>query len=296
MDCSLPTTLLRPWDFPGRSTGVGCHFLLQRIFPTQGSNLGLPSYRQTLYRLSHEGSPNIISRFCQLERTLDPADCTLGISGLITCKAAGQGFPSMGREGVWGCSWSTEVSLIWKEMSRWVDVSDCLQLGCCWSWVVSDSVTPGTVAHEASLPFTISWSLLKLMCTESVMPSNHLILCHSLLLLPSIFPSIGIFSSESALRYQVAKVLEFQFQHQSFQRILEVIAFRIDWLNLTVQGTHKSLLQHHISKAPNLQCSAILWSNSHICTWLLEKPSLWLDRLLSAKWCLCFLVSCLRLS
>ena len=77
--------------------------------------------------------------------------------------------------------------------------------------------TPWTVAHQASLSFCISWSLLKLMPIELVMPSNHLILCHILLLLPSIFPSIRVFSNESALRIRWPKYLSFSFQHQSFQ-------------------------------------------------------------------------------
>ena len=83
--------------------------------------------------------------------------------------------------------------------------------------MVSDSVTSRTVAHQASLFFTISWSLLKLMAIESVVPSNHLVLCQPLLLLPSIFPNIRVFSNESGSSIEVAKVLEFQLQHQSFQ-------------------------------------------------------------------------------
>jgi len=92
------------------------------------------------------------------------------------------------------------------------------------------------------------------MSIVSVMPSNHLILCRPLLLLPSIFPSVRVFSNESA---QVAKVLEFQLQHQSLQWTLGLISFRMDWLDLlAVQGTLKSLLQHHSSKTSNLRCSA----------------------------------------
>ena len=91
--------------------------------------------------------------------------------------------------------------------------------------------TPWTTAHQASLPITNSGSLLKLMCTESVMPSNHLILCCPLLLPPSIFPSIRVFSNESIL-HQVAKVLEFQLQHQSFQWI-----FRTDLLQDGLVGS-----------------------------------------------------------
>ena len=115
-----------------------------------------------------------------------------------------------------------------------------------------DCSTPGF------LSFTISRSLLRLMSIESVMPSNHLILCCPLLLLPSIFPRIRVFSNESALCIRWP-ILEFQLQHQSFQCIFrtELISFRTDWLDLlVVQGTLKSLLQHHSPKASILQCSA----------------------------------------
>ena len=103
-------------------------------------------------------------------------------------------------------------------------------------------VTPWTAACQASLSINNCQSLLKLMSIESMMPSNHLILCHPLLLLPSIFPSIMVFSNELALRMKsVASVLEFQLQHQLFQWIL--ISFTIDWFDLlTVEETLKSLL------------------------------------------------------
>ena len=107
-------------------------------------------------------------------------------------------------------------------------------------------------------PITNSQSLLKLMSIESVMPSNHLILCRPLLLPPSIFSSIRVFSSESVLpiRWPNSAKFRFQFQHQSFQWIFRTISFRMDWLDLAVQGTLKSLLQHHSSKASILWCSA----------------------------------------
>ena len=114
-------------EFAGNSTGVDCHFLLQRIFPTQGSNPGLPHCRQTLYRLSHQGSP--------------------------------------------------------------IQSLSCVQL----------FAIPWTAACQASLSFTIPWNLPRLMSIESVMPSNHLILFQPLLLLPSIFPSIRVFSNELVL-------------------------------------------------------------------------------------------------
>ena len=118
-------------------------------------------------------------------------------------------------------------------------------------------MTPWTAACQASLSITNFQSLPKLMSTESVMPSNHLILCHPLLLLSSIFSSIRVFSNESALRIRWPKYAEFQLQHLSFQRISGLFSFRMDWLDLlAVQGTLKSLLQHHSSKVSILQHSA----------------------------------------
>ena len=133
-------------------------------------------------------------------------------------------------------------------------------------------VTPWTAACQASVSFTVSRSLLKHMSIESVMPSNHLILCHPLLLLPSIFPNIGVFSNESALRIRWPKNWSFSFSISPSNEYSGLISFRIDWFDLiAVQGTLKSLLQHHNSKSSILQCSAF-WSNCHIHTWLLEKP------------------------
>ena len=116
--------------------------------------------------------------------------------------------------------------------------------------VVSDSVTPWTAAHQASLSITSSWSLLKPMSIEWVMPSNHLILCHPLLLLPSIFPTIRVFSNESLLRIRWPKYWSFSFRISHSEDYIGLISFRIDWLNLLeVQRTLKSLLWHHSSKA-----------------------------------------------
>ena len=132
--------------------------------------------------------------------------------------------------------------------------------------------TPGTVAHQACLSITNSQSLPKLMSTESVMPSNHLILCRPLLLLPSILPNIRVFSSESALPIRWPKDWSFRFSISPSNESSGLISFRMDWLDfLAVQETLKSLLQEHSSKASILQQSA-LWSKSHIHTWPLEKP------------------------
>ena len=119
---------------------------------------------------------------------------------------------------------------------------------------------PWTAAQQSSLPFIISQNLLKLMSTESVMPSNHLILCHPLLLLPSTFPSIRVFSNESILHISWPKYWSFSFNISPSNEYPGLISFRIDWLDLlAVQGTLKSLLQHHGSKASILRRSAFLF-------------------------------------
>ena len=117
--------------------------------------------------------------------------------------------------------------------------------------------TPWIVAHQASLSITNSWSLFKLMSIESVMPSNYLILCHPLLLLPSVIPSIRVFSNESVLHIRWPKYWSFSFSISPSNEYSVLISFRMDWLDLlAVQGTLKSLLQHHSSKASILRCSA----------------------------------------
>ena len=118
-------------------------------------------------------------------------------------------------------------------------------------------VTPWTVARQASLSVTNCWSLPKLMSIESVMPSNHLILCRPRLLLPPIFPSIRGFSNESARRIRWPKYWSFSFSISPSKEHLGLVSFRMDWLDLlVVQGTLKSLLQHHCSKA------SILWHSA----------------------------------
>ena len=118
-------------------------------------------------------------------------------------------------------------------------------------------VTPQTAAHQASLSLTISQSLLKLMSIESVMPSNHLILCHPLLFLPSILPSIRVFSNVLALCLTWPKYWRFSFSISPSNEYAGLISFRIDWFDLlAVQGTPKSLFQHHNPKSSILQCSA----------------------------------------
>jgi len=117
--------------------------------------------------------------------------------------------------------------------------------------------TPGTAVHQGSLSFSISQNSLKLMSTESVMPSNYLILCRPLLLLPSVFPRIRVFSSESALCIRWPKYWSPSFSISLSNEYSGLISFRIDWFDLlAVQGTPKNLLQHHTSKA------SILWALS----------------------------------
>ena len=123
--------------------------------------------------------------------------------------------------------------------------------------VVSDSATPWTATHRASLSITNFQSLLKLMSIESVMPSNNLILCHLLLLLPSIFPRIKIFSNELAVWIRWPKYWSFNFSISPSNEYSGLISFKVDWFDLlAVQGTLKSLLQHHSSK------TSILWHSA----------------------------------
>ena len=139
-------------------------------------------------------------------------------------------------------------------------------------------MTPWTAARQASLSITNSWSLLKLMSIASVMPSNHLILCHPLLLLPSIFSSIRVFSNELVLHIRWPKYWNFNFSFSPSNEYSGLISFRIYWLDpLAVQGTLKSLLQHHSSKASILQHLAFFlvqltsihdyWNNHSLTRW-----------------------------
>ena len=134
-------------------------------------------------------------------------------------------------------------------------------------------VTPWITARQASLSITNSQSSPKPISIVSVMPSNHLILCHPPLLPPSSFPSIRIFSNEIVLRGRWPKYWSFSFSINPSNEYPGLISFRMDQLDLlAVQGTLKSLLQHHSSKASILQHSSFFIVNSHIHTWLLEKP------------------------
>ena len=183
-----------PWDFPGKSAGVDCHFLLQGIFQTQESSPGLPHCRQMLYRLSPKGSPRSIQFM------------------------------------------SFTVSII-------AFMKSFLQFSCS---VVSDSCHPMDCSTPGLPVQTKSQNLLKLMSIDLVMPSNHLTLCRPLLLSPSVVPSIRVFSNESALRIRLLKYWKFSFNVRPSNEYSGLIHFRMDWLDFfAVQGTLKSLLQHH---------------------------------------------------
>ena len=137
-------------------------------------------------------------------------------------------------------------------------------LNCVWLFAI-----PWITAHQASLSITNSRSSLKLMSIESVMPSSHLILCRPLLLLPPVPPSIRVFSNESTLHTRRPKYWSFSFSISPSNKYSGLISFRMDWLDLAVQGTLKSLLQHHSSKASILRRSAffiVQLSHSHITT------------------------------
>ena len=146
-----------------------------------------------------------------------------------------------------------DLDSIMKNCVCFATICYCLvqSLSCVWFFV-----TPWTAARQASLSITNSRSLLKLMSIESVMTSNHLILCRPLLLPPSIFHSIRVFSDESVLRIRWPKYWSFSFSISPSSEYSGLLSFRMDWLDrCAVQGTLKSFLQHHISKTSILWCS-----------------------------------------
>ena len=156
--------------------------------------------------------------------------------------------------------------------------------------------TPWTAACQASLSFTISKSLLKLMFIELAMPSNHIILCHLLLLLPSVFPRIRVFSNELALHIRWQKYWDFSLSISPFNEYSRLISFRIDWFGLEFKGLSRIFSSTTVLKRQFFTIQPSLWSNSHIHTWLLEKRWLWLYGPLLTKWYLCFSICCLGLS
>jgi len=185
----------------------------------------------------------------------------------------------------WGCR------ELWRCFAIFFSVSDCHSLLCQASCTETQRWQSGSFLAVVQL-LSCVWFCYLMNCSvpgfpvlhhlpefaqthviESVMPSNHLILCHPFLLLPSIFPSIRVFSNELALHIRWPKYWSFSFGISLSSECSGLISFRIDWFGiLAVQGTLKSLLQHHSSKASILQHSAFFMASSHILTWLLEKP------------------------
>ena len=163
---------------------------------------------------------------------------------------------------------------------------------CVWLFAI-----PWTAAPKASLSFTISWSLLKLMSIELMMPSSHLILCHPLLLLPAILPSIRVFPNESTLYIRWPKYWSFCFSISPSNEYSELISFRIDWFDLlAVKGTLKSLLPLHNSKAAILRHSTFFIVQISYPYMITGKTTASLHVPLLTKWCLCLLIHCLGLS
>ena len=189
-------------------------------------------------------------------------------------------FPSLGSE------WNWPFPVLWSLMifpnflAHWVQHFNSI-IVIVLIWNRSDQslsrvqlfATPWIAARQASLSVTNFRSSLRLSSIKSVMPSSHLILCCPLLLLPPIPPSIRVFSSESTLRMRWPKYWSFSFSIIPSKEIPGLISFRMDWLDLlAVQGTLKSLLQHHSSKASFFNTQLSSQSNTHIHTWPLEKP------------------------
>ena len=147
-------------------------------------------------------------------------------------------------------------------------VQFCLVASCVWLFA-----TPWTAAHQATLSITISWTLLKLMSTESVMPSNHLILCRPLLLLSSIFPSIRDFSNKSAFHTRWPKYWSFSFSISPSNEHPGLISFRwTGWISLQSRGLSRVFSNTTVQKHQFFSAQLSSESNSHIHTWLLEKP------------------------
>ena len=210
-------------EFSGKNIGVSCHFLLPGIFPTEGSNTHLLHWQEDSLPLSHLGSPPILSQ-CAALCLLSYFSCVLFCATLWDLPDPGIEPVSLkspalaGRLFTTSATWEAPiihfpVSLLLlcpaltEEMNHYLAQFSSVQLlSRVWLFV-----TPWTAAYQAFLCITISRSLLKLVSTELVMPSNHFILCHPLLLLPSIFPSIKVFSDESVLRIRWSKYWSFSF-------------------------------------------------------------------------------------
>ena len=264
-----------PWNSPGKSTGMGSHPLLQKIFPTQGSNLDLPHCRQILYNYCFV----LFDLFHLLPLT------TTSLFSLPVTLVGGFGvffvilfftFHIL-NEFIWYLSflvWHISLSMIPLRPSRlqmtrfspFFSPTLCKLMALFSHKVMSDSLQTHGLQHTRLLCHSLLQSLLKFMSIESIMPSSHLILCCPLLLLPSIFPSIRVFANESALRIRWPKCWSFSFTISPSSEYSGLFSLRMDWFDLfAVEGTLKSLLQNHSSKASVLQCSAFFMAQlSHL--------------------------------
>ena len=165
----------------------------------------------------------------------------------------------------------------WLLYFKW---GDCLVAVIQWL----SHVTPWTAAHQAPLPFSISWSLLKFMSIDSVMLSNHLILCCPLLLLPSVFPSIRVFSNESGICIRWLKYWSVSFSISPSMNIQNWFPLGwTGWISLQSKGLSRVFSNTTVQKHQFFSTQLSLWFNSHIHTWLLQKPKLWLCGPLLAK-------------
>ena len=209
--CEWTHGIYIPWNSPGQNTGVGSLSLLQEIFPTQGLNPGLLHCRQILYQLSHKGSPRILEWVaCPFSReSSQPRNWTE-----VSCIAGG-----------FFTNWPMTEAIPLQHCKATISLVQLLSR-------ILLFVTLWTAARQASLSITNSQSLLKLMSIKLVMPSNHLILCHPLLLLPSVFPSIRVFPKESVLCIRWPKYWSFSFSISPSSEYSGLISFRIDWLDL----------------------------------------------------------------
>ena len=170
------------------------------------------------------------------------------------------------------CEWLSEASLLVKEDLKIYMFCDCSHC-CCSESQLCLTLRPMDCSTPGSPSFTISWSLLKLMSIESVMPSNHLILCHPLLLLPSVFPSIRVFSSESALCISWPKHWNFSFSISPSSEYSGLISLGLTVLISSLfKGPSRVFSSTTVRKHQFFGAQPSLWSNSHIHTWLLEKP------------------------
>ena len=230
------------------ATSVSCHMAFSQILPQYGGWL-LHGQEENLFwafHLTKSGPPRTVLLVINLKSVCFWTSITSGKSFHL-CHI------------LWTRSkWYIQPNSMWRDYSR--AGSPGIILACVSVQLLSHVqlfLTPWTAARWASLSIISPQSLLKLMSIKSVMPSNHIMLSHPLLFLPSIFPSIGVFSNESVLCIRWPKYWSFSFSISSSNEYSGLTSFRRDWLDLlAVQGTLKSLLQHHSSKASILRCSA----------------------------------------